>query len=129
MALKQALTHNARQVGWSGMDGRGDALQLCGQKKGGRYYLYVGHFWSGGVSILDVTTPSNPKVVHYLQCPTPNTWHINLQVADALLMVANERYIPGWAKVPPETPWEAGVQFYDVSEPTKPRKLAHARAS
>ncbi len=119
----QALAYNARQVGYSDMNDRGDALQICGQRIGGRYYVYCGHLWSSGVTILDVTDPSAPDVVYYLQAPTPNTWHINLQVADNLLMVANERIIPGWGPVPPTDPYLAGVQFYDVSNPAAPRKL------
>jgi hypothetical protein len=118
-----ALTFNTRQVGWTDVDGHGDSLQLCGQKKNGRYYLYLGHFWSGGLSILDVTNPGSPEVVHHLDSPTPNTWHINLQVAGDILMVANERFIPGWGPVPVTDPWEAGVQFFDCSEPSAPRKL------
>ena len=122
-AVTSPLSFNARQVGYSDMDGRGDALQLCGQKRDGRYYLYVGHFWSGGLSVLDVTNPAAPEVIHHLPGPTLNTWHINLQVAGDLLMVANERFIPGWGTVPPESPFEAGVRFFDVSDPSAPRRL------
>jgi hypothetical protein len=118
-----ALTHNTRQVGYSDVNGRGDALQVCGQKRNGRYYLYMGHLWSGGASVLDVTDPAAPEVIHHFEKPTPNTWHINLQVADDLLMLANERIIPGWGTLPPDSPYEAGVQFYDVRDPGSPRKL------
>ncbi len=127
--IRAALGYNARQVGHSDVDGRGDALQVCGQKRNGRYYLYVGHFWSGGLSILDVSNPAAPEVVHHIPSPTPNTWNINLQVADDLLMVALERVIPGWGPLPPDSPFEAGVQFYDVSEPSSPRKLGTWRTT
>jgi hypothetical protein len=123
VSTSRALTFNTRQVGYSDMDHRGDALQICGQRIGDRYYVYCGHLWSSGVTILDVTDPRAPAVVHYLEAPTPNTWHINLQVADNLLMVANERIIPGWGPVPPTDPYLAGVQFFDVSDPASPRKL------
>lgn len=121
--MTSALASGCRQVGYSPVDGRGDALQVCGQKVGGRYYVYLGHFWSGGVSVVDVSDPAAPDVIAYLPSPTPNTWHINLQVADGLLMLANERVIPGWGTLPPESPYEAGVQFYDVQNPAAPRKL------
>lgn len=58
-----ALTYNTRQVGHSDVNGRCDALEVCGQKRDGRYYLYMGHLWSGGASILDVTNPAAPEVV------------------------------------------------------------------
>lgn len=120
----RALTYNTRLVGYSDVNDRGDALQVCGQKRGGRYYLYLGHFWSGGLSILDVTDPTAPTVIHHLPSPTPNTWHINLQVADDLLLVASERIIPGWGRLPADSPFEAGVRLYDVREPSAPRLLS-----
>ena len=120
---KTTLAHNARQVGFSDVNGRGDALQVCGQKRGGRYYLYLGHVWSGGVSVLDVTNPAGLEVIGHIPSATPNTWHINLQVADDLLMLANERVIPGWGRLPADSPFEAGVQLFDVGEPSSPRRL------
>lgn len=119
----RALAYNARQIGYSDMNDRGDALQICGQRIGNRYFVYCGHLWSGGVTTLDVTDPASPEVVHFLPTPTPNTWHINLQVADNLLLVANERIIPGWGPVPPTDPYLAGIQLFDVSDPTAPRRL------
>lgn len=119
----EALAFNARQVGHSDIGGLGDALQVCGQKRGDRYYLYLGHIWSGGLTILDVTDPTSPGPIAYIPSPTPNTWHINLQVADDLLLVANERMIPGWGPLPPDSPFVAGVQVYDVRDPHSPRKL------
>ncbi|MBI2755116.1 MAG: hypothetical protein HYX52_00235 [Chloroflexi bacterium] len=126
---ENAIAVNARQVGYSDLAGRGDALQVCGQKRGDRYYLYVGHFWSLGISILDVTDPAHPEIIRYLPSPTPNTWHINLQVGDDLLMVANERIIPGWGTLPPDSPFEAGVQLYDVRDPHSPRRLGAWKTS
>jgi hypothetical protein len=48
VSTEQALAHNARQVGHSDMDDRGDALQIVGQRIGDRYYVYCGHLWSSG---------------------------------------------------------------------------------
>ncbi len=39
---------------------------------GGRWYLYVGHLWHSGWSIVDVTDPEAPKLVRFLAGP-PNT--------------------------------------------------------
>lgn len=114
---------NSRQVGWTDMNGCPDALQIVGTKLRDRYYVVCGHFISGGVSILDVTDPACPGVVCHLPSETPNTWNINVQVAGTLMMVANERIIPGWGALPPESPWVAGVQMYDIGDPSAPRKL------
>ena len=122
-SIQEAYRVNTRQVAWTDMNGCPDALQIVGTKIGGRYYVICGHFTSGGVSILDVTDPSEPTVVHHLLSETPNTWNINVQVGGNVMMVANERIIPGWGPLPPDSPWAAGVQFYDISDPSAPRRL------
>jgi hypothetical protein len=120
---EEAYRVNTRQVAWTDMNGCPDALQIVGTRLRGRYYVVCGHFISGGVSIVDVTDPARPEVVHHLPAETPNTWNINVQVADNLLMVANERILPGWGPLPPDSPWVAGVQFYDIADPAAPRRL------
>ena len=69
--LEQPVAHNVEIVGFSDMDGKRDGLQMDYQEVDGRHYLYVGHFWSGGVSILDVTDPSKAHVVGFV----PNFRH------------------------------------------------------
>jgi hypothetical protein len=120
---REAYRVNTRQVAWTDMNGCPDALQIVGTKIDGRYYVICGHFTSGGVSILDVTDPAKPEVVHHLPSETPNTWNINVQVAGSTMMIANERIIPGWGPLPPESPWSAGVRFYDIGDPSAPRAL------
>lgn len=126
---QEAYCVNARQVAWTDMDGCPDALQIVGTRLGDRYYVICGHFVSGGLSILDVTDPARPAVVHHLPSETPNTWNINVQVASPIMMVANERIIPGWGPHPPDSPWVAGVQFYDISDPSAPRRLGAWRTT
>lgn len=87
---KGAQSKNVEFVGYSDMNGRPDSLQVVGQKIGSKQYLYVGHFWSGGVSILDVTEPTTPNVIGFLPSPDANTWNIKVQVADNILAVPSE---------------------------------------
>ena len=67
--LEEPVAHNVEIVGFSDMDGKRDALQLGYQEVDGRHYLYAGHFWSEGVSILDVTDPSQHYHVPLLLSP------------------------------------------------------------
>lgn len=120
----EPLTSNTRMLSHFPNEGHGDALQLCGERRGGRYYLYVGHMWSGGVSVLDATDPTDVRPVHFIASATPATWHINLQVADDLLMLANERILPGWSSIGVDVPHKAGVSFFDVSDPASPRHIS-----
>ena len=59
---------NVKFIGYSDMEGRKDAVQVVGYGN----YLYVGHLWSGGVDIINVSDPKNPKMVSYIPshcCP------------------------------------------------------------
>ena len=124
--LEQPVAHNVEVVGFSDMDGRRDGLQMQYQEVGGRHYLYVGHFWSGGVSILDVSEPSEPRVVGFVPTPNDATWHIKVQVAEQLMLVPCELnfFAPGidgsLAK--------SGVRIFDASNPTEPEELSFYEA-
>ncbi len=105
------------------MNGRPDALQVVGQKIGSKQYLYVGHFWSGGVSILDITEPTTPNVIGFLPSPDANTWNIKVQVGDNILAVPSELnfFLP---QLSGEGKYTPGISFYDVSDPHSPKKLS-----
>ena len=52
---------NMKAVGYSGLDGRGGAFKMAIRQVAGRWYLYMGHEWHRGWTIIDVTDPTNPK--------------------------------------------------------------------
>ena len=107
---------NVKFVGYSDMEGRGDAVQLMAYGN----YLYVGHAFSGGVSILDISDPKNPKVVTYIPC-AENTWNTNIQVADDIMLVADEINL---FSGDPNQPWSSGLRIFDISNPLKPQELS-----
>lgn len=121
LRLEEPACVNTEVVAYSRVDGRVDTQQLQYQEVGGRSYLYVGHVFSGGTSILDVTTPTSPEVVAFIPSPNEHTWAIKNQVADDLLMVPCEA---SFLK-PGNDPRQAmkGVRFFDVSDPTAPKEL------
>ena len=88
--LEQPVAQNVEIVGFSDMDGRPDGLQMQYLEVGGRHYLYVGHFWSGGVTVLDVTDPASPVTAGFVPTPNRDTWHIKVQVADGIMMLPSE---------------------------------------
>lgn len=120
--LTEPVATNVEVVGYSRMDGRVDGLQLQFQTVGERHYLYVGHTWSRGITVLDVTDPATPEVVTFIPAPNEHTWHIKLQVAENILMAACEAafFVPG---IDPKQAW-LGARFFDVSDPTAPRELS-----
>jgi hypothetical protein len=125
--LEEPVAHNVEVVGFTDMDGKRDGLQMDYQEVGGRHYLYVGHFWSGGVSILDVTDPSQPRVAGFVPSQNDATWHIKVQVAEQLMLVPSELnfFAPPGVDA---TQAKSGVRIFDVSNPTEPDELAYYEA-
>lgn len=119
----EPVARNVELVGFSDMDGKPDGQQLQFQTVGDSHYLYVGHPWSPGISVLDVTSPNDPRVAAFIPTPNEHTWHIKVQVADDILMAACE---PAFFR-PGTDPQQSvkGVRFFDVSDPANPNELSH----
>ncbi len=123
--LEEPVATNVDIIGFSDLGGRVDGQQLQFQTVGDHHYLYVGHPWSGGITVLDVTSPADPQVATFIPTPNEHTWHIKHQVADNILMAACELafFKPGAEAAQAER----GVRFFDVSDPASPRLLSHWR--
>lgn len=134
------LASNMRLIGHSDQGGRADGVQLM--VSGG--YAYVGHMFSRGFSVLDVSDPTSPTTVDYIEAPA-NTWNLHLQAHDDLLLVVNAKdmfaasefqdeqaYYSGelGRKVrtadrsrPGERDWRAGLAVYDIADGAHPREI------
>jgi len=120
-------------LGHSDQGGRPDAMQL--QYWGG--YLYVGHLFSGGFSVIDARDPRDLKPAGFHPARA-NTWNIHLQAADDLLLVINAKDL--WKEFSAEgnyyqgsvgsklagepQDWAAGVGIYDISRPGQPEPIS-----
>src|SRR2546430_17500523 len=71
-----SVASNVRVVGYSEVDGR-PPFKLSIQQRNGRWYLYAGHLWDRGWTILDVTDPASPRVANFVPGPS-NTWTIQI---------------------------------------------------
>lgn len=119
-------------ISHSDQGGRPDAMQLQYWNN----HVYVGHLFSGGFTIIDVTDLSAPKAVHFQPAPA-NTWNIHLQAADDLLLVIHAKDLwkqftdeanyysgsLGTALSGTERTWSAGIAIYDISRPATPRPI------
>jgi hypothetical protein len=110
-------------VGYSGLDGRGGAFKMAIKESNGRWYLYMGHLWHRGWSIVDVTDPADPQLVKFIPGPD-NTFTIQVDLHDNLLITALQRIIPGWTDQPGK-PFEEGLLLWDISDPVNPKQLSH----
>ena len=111
-------------IGYSDLDGR-PAFKMGMQEVAGRWYLYLGHLWHRGWTIVDVTDPAAPRVVRFIEGPA-NTWTCQVQVADGRMITGLESIVPGWGG-DPAAPFEAGVLVWDVRDPEAPRRVGEWR--
>jgi hypothetical protein len=119
----ESYTSNIDVIGYDDVDGR-PAFKLALHKSADdRWYLYTGQFWCSGFSIIEVTDPANPRFVRYIEGP-PNTWTLQVQVADNLLVTSQEKIMDGWGHIDGQ-PWGEGMIIWDLTDPENPEQLSH----
>ncbi|MBI4252313.1 MAG: hypothetical protein HY618_07625 [Candidatus Tectomicrobia bacterium] len=115
---------NMEFVGYHGLEDR-PAFKIAMREKNGRFYLYLSCFWTSGWSVLDVTDPESPRYLRFVPGPD-NTWTLQVQVADGLLVTSLEKIPAGWGPRPDDPPEKEGVFIWDVeTDPASPRLLSH----
>jgi len=114
---------NMKAIGYSDLNGRNGAFKMAIKEVNGRWYLYMGHLWHRGWTIADVTDAANPKVVKFIPGPD-NTFTIQMDLHDNIMMTAVQPIIPGWGD-DPKKPAGEGVIFWDISDPVNPKQLSH----
>src|SRR5256885_8718370 len=73
-----SVASNVRVVGYSEVDGR-PPFKLSIRQANGRWYLYAGHLWHPGWTILHVTDPAEPSVANFIPGPR-NTRAIPMEI-------------------------------------------------
>jgi len=114
---------NIKPIGYSGLDGRGGAFKMVVRHVNDKWYLYMGHLWHGGWTILDVTDAANPKFVKFVPGPD-NTNTIQMEFHDDIMITAVQRKPPNWGG-DPNKPFEEGVLIWDISDPVNWKQLSH----
>ncbi len=123
----EPVAKNMKLVGWTDMNGRPDGEQVTGQVINGRDYIFYGHYWSQGVSIVDVTDPAKPQTVAFIPVQDPYGKFTKVQVSGTVLMVPIRSLyeIDGERPVLPRH----GVLFFDVSDPRNPKQLSYFKTA
>src|SRR5438874_518026 len=114
---------NFAPVGYSTVGDRKGAFKMALKKVNGRWYMYMGHLWHFGWSIVDVTHPRDPKFVKFIP-GADNTWNIQVTLHDNLMLTALQKSTPIWGGDPTK-PQDEGVLIWDLSDPINPTQLAH----
>jgi hypothetical protein len=121
-----AESENVRLVGYHDLAGR-PGFKMAAQLVDDRWYLYVAHFWDSGWSVVDVTDPTEPRTLSFVPGP-PNTWTLQVQAADGLLVTALEHPERGWG-FDVDKPSSDGVLLFDIAtDPAHPRQIGTWRS-
>ena len=115
--------NNMEPIGYSRLENRKGAFKMAIKKVNGRWYLYMGHLWHYGWSIVDVTDPREPKFLKTVPGPG-NTWTIQMTLHDNIMITALEKSSLAWG-ADPNKPNEEGILIWDISDPVNPRQLSH----
>ncbi|MGI5212348.1 LVIVD repeat-containing protein [Plantactinospora sp. CA-290183] len=115
---------NVEVVGYSDLDHR-PGFKMAVREKRGRWYLYLGHFWHSGWTVLDVTRPARPEVAAFVPGPE-NTWTLQVDLSGDLMVTALEQIFPNFGG-DPAAPFEDGIYLWDIADPVRPRRLGHYR--
>jgi hypothetical protein len=126
--MERASAKNIELIGYHDLGGK-PAFKIAMQVVDNRWYLYLGHFWASGWSILDVTDPSKPQYLKFIPGPE-NTETNQIQVADGIMVTGLEKQIvlpemAGRQNLPPDLPYEEGIYIWNVKDPVNPRRLGH----
>lgn len=120
-----AYAHNVEAVGYSDLDHR-PAFKMAIREVKGRWYLYTGHFWDRGWSIVDVTDPARPEVVKFVAYPGDNTWTLQMDLSGDTMITALEKPFVIFGG-DPDAAFGEGVLIWDIADPVNPKQLGHFR--
>ncbi len=121
-----AAARGLRLVGYTDLGGR-PASHMVVHEAGGQWYLYVGHAWHSGWSVIDVTDPAAPRLVRFVAGPA-NTDTRQMELADTRMITPLER-VRDDRGGRPDDQFEAGFRIWDVSDPENPRLAGQYRAA
>jgi hypothetical protein len=117
--------HNVEAVGYTDVDHR-PAFKMAVREVAGRWFLYVGHFWHSGWSILDVTDPAKPEVARFVPHGHLNTWTLQMDLSGDTMVTALEKPFANFGG-DPQAPFDEGVVIWDIADAVNPQRLGHYR--
>jgi hypothetical protein len=116
---------NVEALGYSDV-GDKPAFKMAVREVRDRWYLYVGHFWEPGWSVLDVTDPAKPEVAAFVPYEAGNTWTLQMDLHGDTMVTALEKPFANFGG-DPNAPFSEGVLIWDIADPVRPKRLGHYR--
>jgi hypothetical protein len=122
MRIEKGVARNMELVAYHDLQEK-PGFQMAMQVVDKRWYLYLGHFWHAGWTLLDVTEPSDPKFIKFITGPE-YTETVKVQVADGIMITSLQKWIPFPGR-PTDISYEEGIYVWDVKDPVNPKRLGH----
>lgn len=122
---KGGFTKNIEVVGFHDLGGK-PGFQMALQKVNGRYFIYTASYRHNGWNILDVTDPSDPKFVKWLEGPdnNDNQGCPKIQIADGIMITALSGLINFLHGTDNSESVKRGIIIWDVKDPENPKQLS-----
>lgn len=115
-----STSQNVAAIGYSDIDGK-PAFKISIKEHRGRWYLFAGHFWHRGWSVIDVTDPRQSRVVKFVAGPE-NTFTGQMELSGDRMITSLEKILPGFGG-DEQKPFDEGVIIWDIRDPTNPIRL------
>jgi hypothetical protein len=124
-----AMVRNVELIGFSDLGGEKHAgYQMAMQEVNGRVYLYCCHWAVNGISVLDVTDPSKPKLIRFVPEPSGKTGisMVKLQVADGIGIthMQQRKFEQFHGHQKPGTEYDEGLLVWDFKDPENPKVIS-----
>ena len=110
---------NVKPIGFSSLGGRFGGFKIAIKHTANdKWYLYTGHSFNQGWSIVDVTDPANPRYVKFIPYVTDDKKIITAQVTlhDNLMLTSLNSFTPQKNPLP-------AVLLWDISDPENPKQV------
>jgi len=125
MKIEKGQSKNVELIAYHDLEER-PGFQMALQLVDGRWYLYLAHFWHVGWTIMDVTEPSDPRLLRFIPGPGgPETCTVKVQVADGIMITQLQKQVAAEMVKDKTVPHKTGVIIWDVKDPLNPVQLSH----
>jgi hypothetical protein len=114
-----AQAAHVKQIGFSALGGRFGGFKIAIKHTANdKWYLYTGHSFNQGWSIVDVTDPTKPRYVKFIPFVTDDKSIITSQVTlhDNLMITSLNSFTPQKNPLP-------AVLLWDISDPENPKQV------